>query len=388
MSVLESGSLAALLTPAHHALRERARDFFTDARLAGWREPANGPLTGRAWRELGEAGYLGVSLPTEFGGAGLGVLGSLVLGEAVSRLGDVGLPLGMHVQNEVACQWLVDADPVLRAEFLPRLLDGRLVACQADTDPSADEPTTAVRDGDDLVVNGAKLFVINGAVAGLCFTRVLLDGSPAIVAVDKDRPGVRVAEVYDKLGTRSADSARLEFTDVRVPATRVVSSGGVGRHLRWNRVMTLLRFLIAADAALVHRRLLDRVTRYAGERALGGRPLAAWPVNSHALARFRADLELVEAGVARACARLDAGAWPVPEVAALKWFCVERACALAAACCDLEGGAGYMWGNPSLRDLAQLRGLRMAGGSQTTMLTITNHSFAARAEWDTAGVAR
>lgn len=377
--MVTSEVLAGRMTPGHQELLQRARHYFTPERLAGWRDSA-GALRARAWRDFAAAGFLGVALPTELGGQGLGLLGSVVLAEALSQLGDAGVLLGMHVHNDVAGTWLAGAGAELRERYLPALLSGTLIACQCDTDPAADQPTTATYEGGDLVIRGRKLFVINGAVAGLCFVRVLLDGAPAIVTVPKDRPGVRVVKVYDKLGTRGVDSAMVEFDGVRVPASAALSRGGVGQLMRWNRVMSRMRFLIAVDAYLIHCRLLADITRHATARQLGGRPLAAWPTNGHALARAAADGALMASGIADVLGRLDAGEPAVPEVAELKWFCVERASQLAALCCDLEGGAGYMWGSPSLRDHAQLRGLRMAGGSQTTMLTIANHSFACRAE--------
>jgi acyl-CoA dehydrogenase len=147
----------------------------------------------------------------------------------------------------------------------------------------------------------------------------------------------------------------------------------------WNRVMSRMRFLIAADAYFLHRLLLTHLTGHAERRRLGGRPLGQWPVNAHALARARADQELMTAGLADGYRRLAEGA-AVPEIAELKWFCVEKATELAVLGTDLEGGAGYMWDSVALRAHAQLRGLRMAGGSQTTMLTIANHSMACRAE--------
>jgi len=383
MNDLGTGSvLAELVTPAHEQLLRRAQQFFTPDRLAGWRDGNGGALTDRAWRDVAQYGFLGVGLPREHGGQGLGVLGSVLLSEAMAQLGDGGVLLSMHVHNDVAGHWLADADADLRQRYLPRLLDGTAVACQCDTDPSEDEPTTATRTDDEIVIRGSKLFVINGDSAGLCFVSVQLDGTSAIVMVEKDRPGVAVAKVYNKLGTRTADSARVEFDDVRVPVAHVLSRGNIGQRLRWNRVMSRLRYLIAVDAYLIHQRLLDRIVRYSTQRPLGGRSLAAWPVNSHALARARADQELMAAGIAGLIDQLDGTTVPVPEVASLKWFSVDRACALAALCCDLEGGAGYMWDSPSLLDYAQLRGLRMAGGSQTTMLTIANHSFACRAELD------
>ncbi len=387
--MLSNSILSAHLTDGHRELRARAADHFTPQWLDKWRTGPDGRLRRETWQDLAANGFMGVSLPRDLGGQGLGLLGALVLGEAMAGARDGGIALAMHVQNEIAGDWLAAArDPALRERYLPALLAGDLVACQCDTDPSAEQPTTATTDGSRIVLDGRKKFVINGATADLCFVSAVLDGAPAIIAVEKTTPGVRVTEVYDKFGTRSVDSAQVEFDGVRVPAGQVVSRSGISQLMRWNRVMSRMRLLIAADAYFTHRTLLDHVTEHVRRRTLGGRPLGAWPVNAHALARARAHQELMEAGIADAYLRVTAGGSTVPEIAELKWFCVERANELATLATDLEGGAGYMWDSPSLRAHAQLRGFRMSGGSQTTMLTIANHSMACRAELDLAPAGR
>lgn len=386
--MLSNSVLSAQMTDGHRELAARAMDYFTPEQLARWRTAPDGPIHRETWREIAANGFTGVSLPRERGGQGLGLLGALVLGEALAEARDGGIALAMHVHNEIACDWLVAAkDPALRDRYLPGLISGDLVACQCDTDPSAEEPTTGTTGGKEIVLRGRKKFVINGATADLCFVSAVLDGAPAILAVETATPGVRVTEVYDKFGTRSVDSALVEFDDVHLSVEQVVSRSGVSQLMRWNRVMSRMRLLIAADAFFTHRMLLAHITEYVRKRNLGGRPLGSWPVNAHALARARSHQELMEAGIADAYLRVTSGGSTVPEIAELKWFCVERANELAALCTDLEGGAGYMWDSVSLRAHAQLRGFRMSGGSQTTMLTIANHSMACRAELQLASTA-
>jgi len=379
--MVSNSILSAQLTEGHRELGARASDYFTSEWLERWRTAPGEHVHKEVWRDLAAHGFLGVSLPRDLGGHGLGLLGALILGEALARVGDGGIALGMHVQNEIACDWLVSSgDDTLCDRFLPCLLSGDLVACQCDTNPSAHEPTTAATDGAEIVIRGRKAFVVNGVSADLCFVSVLLDGEQAIVLAEKSTPGVRATEVYNKFGTRSVDSALVEFDQARIPARQVISRRGVSQLMRWNRVMSRMRFLIAADAFYLHRMLLAYIVGYATRRELGGRMLAAWPVNAHTLAKARADQELMEAGITDGYLRLTEGGSTVPEIAELKWFCVEQATELATLCTDLEGGAGYMWDSVALRAHAQLRGFRMSGGSQTTMLTIANHSMACRAE--------
>jgi alkylation response protein AidB-like acyl-CoA dehydrogenase len=379
--LLDHSAFAERFTPEHRGLRQRALAYFQAAKLPDWLTGPGGHLKKAQWEELGRQGFLGISLPREAGGQGLGLLGALILSEAVAQLGDLGISLGMHCQTEITGHWLATAhEPEVRDRFLPGMNAGRLVGCAADTEPGREMESTAVRDGGELVVNARKIYVVNGFNADLCFVTLKLDGEMATVLVEKDRPGVRVVKVFDKLGTRSIDSALIEFADVRVPAAHLATKRGVRQLMHWNKVMTLARFLMCADACLIHRRLLDRVLEYAGARMIDGRPLASWPVNRHALARAAADQALMTAGLIDRFERLEEGGNVVAEVAALKWFCVDRTSRFAALCSEMEGGAGYMWDSELLTGLAQILGLKQAGGSLTTMKAIAGQALVYRDE--------
>lgn len=370
-------------TPGHRELRDRARSFFDPARLPEWVNGPGGHLTKAQWQEFGRLGLLGVSLPREAGGQGLGLLGALILSEAAAQLGDLGISLGLHCQTEITAQWLATAHgEEVRSRYLPEMIAGRLIGCACDTEPGHDEgmQSTAERDGDDLVVRARKLYVVNGANADLCFVTLKIDGEMATVLVEKDRPGVRVTEVFDKLGTRSIDSARIEFEKVRVPAANLATKRGVRQLMHWNKVMTAARFLMCADACLLHASLLARILEHGAARIVEGRPLASWPVHRHALARAAADQELMQAGLIDGFEQLESGRNAVAEVAALKWFCVDRTSRLAARCAEMEGGAGYMWTSELLRGWAQILGLKMAGGSLMTMQSIAGQALAYREE--------
>jgi alkylation response protein AidB-like acyl-CoA dehydrogenase len=383
-ALLDHPALARHLGPEHHALRRRAREIFEGADLDEWtrgRGSADGYLSKETWAELGRAGLVGVSLPAELGGGGLGLAGSLVLSEAISYLGDLGPSLGLHCQSDISGQWLATAhEDAVRDRYLPEMIAGRLVGCAADTEPENGMESRAEADGGEVVVHARKLYVVNGANADLCFVTCKLDGESTTVLIEKDRPGVSVPRVFDKLGTRAIDSAELLFDGVRVPAENVSTKRGVRQLMHWNKVMTSARFLMAADACLIHARLLDAVLPFAAGRVVAGRPLADWPINRSALAGAVADQALMQAGLVDAFERLSSGANSVAEVAGLKWLCVDRACRFAAFCAELHGGAGYMWTSGYLRALAQVLGLKMAGGSSTTMKTIAGQAMAYREE--------
>jgi alkylation response protein AidB-like acyl-CoA dehydrogenase len=381
--LLDHPAFQRSFTPGHRELRERAGRYFAAPRLREWVGEPRGHLVKPQWEEFGRHGFLGVSLPRELGGQGLGLLGALILSEAASRLGDLGISLGLHCQTEITAHWLATAhEAEVRDRYLPEMIAGRLVGCACDTEPGGEMASTAVRDGGELVVRARKLYVVNGANADLCFVTLRLDGEMATVLVEKDRPGVGVLKVFDKLGTRAIDSAMIGFDEVRVPAANLATKRGVRQLMHWNKVMTLARFLMCADACLLHGLLLERILDYGGKRIVDGRPLASWPVNRHALAGAAADQELMRAGLVDRFAQIESKRNAVAEVAALKWFCVDRAARFAALCAELHGGAGYMWDSEFLIAQAQILGLKMAGGSLTTMKAIAGQALAYREELD------
>jgi acyl-CoA dehydrogenase len=384
--LLDHPAFQRSFTPGHRELRERARRYFEAPRLRDWVGEPGGHLVKSQWEEFGRRGFLGVSLPRELGGQGLGLLGALILSEAASRLGDLGISLGLHCQTEITAHWLATAhEAEVRDRYLPGMIAGRLVGCACDTEPDGEMASTAARDGGELVVRARKLYVVNGTNADLCFVTLRLDGEMATVLVEKERPGVSVLKVFDKLGTRAIDSAMIDFDEVRVPAANLATKRGVRQLMHWNKVMTVARFLMCADACLLHGLLLARILDYGGKRLVDGRPLASWPVNRHALARAAADQELMRAGLVDRFEQLESRRNAVAEVAALKWFCVDRTARFAALCAEMHGGAGYMWDSEFLIAQAQILGLKMAGGSLTTMQAIAGQALAYREELEALG---
>jgi alkylation response protein AidB-like acyl-CoA dehydrogenase len=383
--VLDAAAFHQRFTPEHYDLRSRAGAYFQASRLPGWLGE-QGYLKKSHWQEFGGHGFLGVSLSRQLGGHGLGLLGALIVSEAAAQLGDIGIALGLNCQSEITAQWLATAhEPAIRDRYLPEMVAGRLVGCACDTEPDGQMSATAVRSGAELVVSGRKLYVINGANADLCFVTLRFEGEMATVLVEKARAGVRVLRIFDKLGTRAIDSAMLEFDRVRVPVANLSRLRGVAQLMQWNKVMTVARFLMCAGACMLHDRLVDRMLEYADKRLVDGHPLAHWPINRHALSRAIADQGLMRAGLIDCFEKLRVNRNVVTEVAALKWFCVDRTTRFAALCAEMHGGAGYMWNSEFLIAHAQILGLKMAGGSATTMKSMAGRALAHREELEALG---
>jgi alkylation response protein AidB-like acyl-CoA dehydrogenase len=378
---LDHPRLASRFSAAHHDLRRRARACFAPSRCEHWLGDGRRPLAKAHWQELGGLGLIAASAPRERGGLGLGRLGSLIVSEAATQLGDLGVALGLHCQSEITARWLATAhDAGVRDRYLPDMLAGRSIGCAADTEPDGSLSARATQDGDELVVCGRKTFVINGVNADLCFVTARHQGELTTVLVEKTRPGVRVVTALDKLGTRAIDSATLDFDEVRVPLTHLSTMRGVRHLMHWNRVMTEARWLMCADACSTHASLLERMRAYAERRIVDGRPLACWPLARRALSQAIADQALMRAGLIERFEQLEANRQAAAEVAALKVFCVDRTTRFASLCAEMQGGAGYLWDSPFLSAQAQMLGLRMAGGSITAMKIIAGQALAVRDE--------
>jgi alkylation response protein AidB-like acyl-CoA dehydrogenase len=134
------------------------------------------------------------------------------------------------------------------------------------------------------------------------------------------------------------------------------------------------------DVCFLQGFLLERILAYTRTRIVEGRPLAHWPIHRQAIARAAADQALMDAGLIDRFEQLHTQRNAVAEVAALKWFCVDRTASFAAQCAELHGGAGYMWDSEFLIAHAQILGLKMAGGSSMTMKTIAGQALAHREE--------
>ena len=319
------------------------------------------------WLEFGQQGFLGLGVPKELGGQGLGQLGAFVLSSALSKTLDVGLSLGFHVHNDVAMGWLVATQQQkIRDRFLPEMLKGRLIGCTCFTEHGDAPMTTAERKGSKLIVNGHKAFAINGINADLCFLTAVLDGKLCTVLVEKDTHGVTVDKEQDKLGALSIDQADITFSNVEVSEGNIVSNPGLQQLMHWNNVMTTARAHVVFDAFMLMKILFNHMLSYSKKRIVGGKALNMWPIHKQEMANAYVNLELIRANLANfvKIKTQNKNANPVEEMAALKHFAIEKAYNFGLNCCDMEGGRGYMNDSISLHLVKQIMALRYSTGSQ------------------------
>ncbi len=324
-----------------------------------------------------ELGLFGLSIPEAHGGLGLdlGECAEVVV-ELARADRSLATMIGLH--NGLGARPLIErGTPPLKARWLPSLASGARVASFAATEASAGSDLTRVRttatlDGDQLVVDGEKLFVTNGGFAGL-FT--VLARTPdrggargqALVLVPRDLPGVSVGPEEDKLGLRASSTVSVRFDGVRVPAEHALGAPGEGATdalsaLEWGRT------LMAAGCLGTARAALDLALEHARTRRQFGRPLLALPGVRSAVAGLLREVFAMGA-VVRAVGRAERAGAPLAHLAAVaKVLCSEGAFRICDRALQLHGGAGYLEDVGVARMLRDARVTRIFEGANEVLL--------------------
>ncbi len=374
-------------TPEHDLFRATVRDVVEhhiDPHIDEWESAGIFPaheLFGR----LGELGILGLEYDPAYGGQGADHSYTLVYGEEMGRAGCGGIPMAVSVQTDMATPSLHRfGSHELKEQFLRPAIRGEMVAAIAVTEPDAGSDvagirTRAVRDGDEWVINGTKLYITNGTQADwLCLLARTsdLDDTPggryrgmSQIIVPTATPGFSVSRKLDKLGNRSSDTAELSLVDVRVPVANTV--GEIGRGFQQQMAQFQNERMIAAYMAVGAMQVaLERTIAYVKDRSAFGAPLAANQHIQFELADLAAEIDLLRHynhACAEAYLRGD-DTTRFATIAKLKSGRLNRR--VADVCLQFHGGIGYMEETWTARYFRDSRLLSIGGGADEVMLRV------------------
>jgi citronellyl-CoA dehydrogenase len=371
-----------IFTEEHEAFRRSVRGLLAREvapHVDEWEEAGSFPAH-ELFPVLGRAGLLGLEYDPAYGGQGADHSYTVVLGEELGRIGCGGVPMSVTVQTDMATPALHRfGTHELKERYLAPAIRGEMVTSIAVTEPDAGSDvaairTRAVRDGDEWVINGTKLYITNGTQADwLCLLARTSDegghrGMTQIV-VPTDVPGFSVSRKLRKLGNWSSDTAELSFVDVRVPVANTI--GEVGRGFQQQMQQFQNERLIAVYTAVGGMTMaLDRTVEHLRERRTFGRPLIDNQHVQFTMAELRAELDLLRhyayAGAAAYVRGEDATRFAT--VAKLKAGRLQRR--VADTCLQLHGGLGYMEETWTSRYFRDARLLSIGGGSDEVMLRI------------------
>jgi alkylation response protein AidB-like acyl-CoA dehydrogenase len=368
-----------IFTSEHEDLREsfgRYLDAEVVPRYAEWE--AAGRIPRDALRHLGELGFLGLSIPEQFGGSGAEDFRfNAVLNEEAARRGLSAFALAVTMQNDVALPYFTElCNEEQRQRWLPGIACGESILAIAMSEPGTGSDlqgikTRAVRDRDDYVIDGSKTFITNGLNSELIITAVRTGtsgthGDISLLVVEADTPGFSRGRNLEKLGQHSQDTAELFFEGARVPVGNLIGGEGEGfRHLTHNLAQERLSIAIGAVAAA--RGAVQRTIEYVLERSAFGRPIGTFQNSRFALAQAQTEVEVAQAFVDRCLREAVDGRLTAERAAMAKLWCSEAQGRVIDACVQLHGGYGYMVEYQIARDYADARISRIYGGTSEIM---------------------
>jgi citronellyl-CoA dehydrogenase len=365
-------------TPEHEAFRETVRKFAEEELAPRAREfDEMGRFDKSLYPKMGELGMLGLRYDTRWGGSGLDWSFSTVLYEELARCDNSGVLMGIGVHADMATPSLHDfGSDDLRQRYLVPAIRGEMIGAIAVTEPDAGSDvarikTRAVRDGDEWVINGSKIYITNAAIADwLCLLAVTDPlagyGGFSQIIVPTDAPGFRY-DLLEKIGNWGSDTGQLFFEDLRVPVANTI--GDVGRGFHQQMMQFQDERLVGCISAVAGSLLLwERTREWCEQRQLFGKPLGKMQVTQfklvEALTQLSAARELVYACVRKRVRGEDA----TREITMAKLFCGRVVRAVADDCLQLHGGYGYMKESMAGRAFVDSRLLGIGGGADETMI--------------------
>jgi len=364
-------------TSERQALRETVRRFTREEILGRQDEwERTGELPRELHRKAGEIGLLGVSFPEEHGGGGGDVIDSLIVAEEMIYAGAAGGVIASLFTHGIALPHIATAnDPAQVDRWVRPTLAGEKIGSLAITEPDggsdvAGVRTTAKRDGEDYVVNGAKTYITSGCRADFVTTAVRT-GEPgahgiSLLVIEKNTPGFTVSRKLDKMGWRSSDTAELSFTDCRVPVSNLVGEENSGfAQIAMNFVTERLSLAVQAYAAA--QRCLDLTVTWCRDRETFGRPLISRQLVQHKLAEMARRTDVARVYTRDLARRYLAGENVLTQVAFAKNTAVEAGEWVANEAVQLYGGLGYMAESEVERQYRDMRILGIGGGTNEIM---------------------
>ncbi len=339
-------------TPEQLQLRREVRDFATTEiapHVLEWDEAQTFPM--QVVKKLGKLGYLGAIFPEEYGGAGLGYVEYAIIIEELSRVdGSVGIIVAAH--TSLCSNHIYKAgSEEQKQRYLPRLTTGEWIGCWSLTEPEAGSDaagtrTTAVRSGEDWVVNGSKTFTTNAHYADVCVGMAVTDRAASQHGIsaflfEKDTPGFRVGKKENKLGLRASATGEVIFTNCRLPATQMLGQLNEG-FIDSLRILDGGRVSIAALSIGMAQGAYDAALKYSKQRKQFNRPISEFQAIQHKLVDMATEIDASRLLTYRAATMLDAGKRVTRESAMAKLFASEAAVSIANEAVQIHGGYGFI----------------------------------------------
>jgi acyl-CoA dehydrogenase len=374
----------SIFSEEHNLWRESVRRFIEREIVphhAQWEH--DGIVPRELWLKAGAEGMLCCTVPEEFGGMGLDYLFDVIVYEELWRVGASAPGFLIHT-DLVATYILTHGTSEQKAHWLPKMVKGEAIGSLGMTEPHAGSDlkairTKAVKDGDDYVIDGQKVFISNGQSCDILVLATKTDSSAGakgvtLFLVEGDRPGFVRGRNLEKLGMKGQDTSELFFENVRIPATNMLGTEGGGFGVMMGK-LPQERLAQAIRSATVTEVMLEWTVDYTSERKAFDQTIADFQNTQFVLADLKARSVMARVFTDKCIELFMAGELDPVDAAMLKMVTSELHCEAADKCLQLFGGWGYMWEYPICRAYADARIVKIAGGSIEVMKTIISREM-------------
>jgi len=347
-----------------------------------WRKQHN--VGNDIWRKAGAMGFLCTDVPQEYGGAGGDFRHEAVLYEELARRGLSGFGQGVH---SICAHYLLNhGTEAQKHRFLPRMAAGELIGAIGMTEPGAGSDlqaltTRAVRDGDDYIINGSKIFITNGYLAGLIALVVKTQpgtgakGTSIIMVETTDLAGFRVGRILDKMGMKSQDTAELFFEDVRVSAGNLLGGAEGQGFYQLMGDLPYERALIAVTAVAAMEGALAETISYVKDRTAFGKSIAQFQNTKFKLAEIATKTHIARVFIDDCIGKIVAGTLDTVTASMAKYWTTDTQQEVLDECVQLHGGYGYMNEYLVCRMFADSRVQRIYGGTNEIMKELISRAL-------------
>jgi citronellyl-CoA dehydrogenase len=370
------------LTHEHQEIQRTLKRFIDDEinpHVDEW-EAAEAFPAHELFRKLGDLGLLGLTKPTEYGGMALDYSYSIAMAETLGHVTCGAIPMAIGVQTDMATPALARfGSDALRREFLAPAISGEFVGCIGVSEPGAGSDVAAIKtnakkDGDDYVINGAKMWITNSLQADwMCVLANTSEGpahkNKSLIMVPMNTPGVTRAKKIRKIGMMASDTGLIHFDDVRVPQRNRVGEEGMGFTYQMMQFQEE-RLWAAANAVCGLTNCIAQTIAYTRERQVFGHSVLDNQVVHFRLAELQTEIESLRGLVSMATEKYITGQ-DVTEWASMAKLKSSRLLRIVPdACLQYWGGMGYTWDNPVSRMYRDGRLASIGGGADEVMLGI------------------
>ncbi|MBX6389463.1 MAG: acyl-CoA dehydrogenase family protein [Frankia sp.] len=370
----------SVFTAEHEEFRSLVREFLAREVTPHVEEWAAAGIVDKAvYKAAAQAGVLGFSVPTEYGGLGIDDFRyNAVVAEELARGRSSGVALTLL--NDIIAPYLLRlTTEEQRQRWLTALAAGDMTFAIAMSEPAAGSDlagirTSAVRDGDEWVINGQKTFISNGILSDAVIVVCRTDPAAghkgfSLIVVEDGAPGFERGRKLAKMGHHAQDTAELFFSDCRVPANNLLGTEGRGfYHLMENLPSERLSIAVSAIAGAID--TFEQTVAYAKERTAFGQPIGSFQANRFTIAEMATELDIARVYVDECIRRVVDGTLTAVDAAKAKWWCTELHKKVVDQCLQLHGGYGYMLEYPVARAYQDVRISTILGGTTEIMKEI------------------